>query len=165
MYPQTISPQNFLFLTQGKFQLHYEIVNIFKLGKCISNQMKLYPNVKDSGVSRMVCWSGHSSIAKWEIGESFHLPRWFLNSYYDCIFIFSHLRQPFKNNVSRGKKGKEKKPPRQLLRVKNPLDLLIFLLWVSLISYPNDTKGLLQVSCAHDSTLKWNLTLFFREFL
>lgn len=31
MYPQSISPQNFLFLTQGKFQLHYEIVNIFKL--------------------------------------------------------------------------------------------------------------------------------------
>ena len=55
MYPQSISPQNFLFLTQGKFQLHYEIVNIFKLGKCISNQMKLYPNVKDFGVSRMVC--------------------------------------------------------------------------------------------------------------
>lgn len=54
MYPQSISPQNFLFLTQGKFQLHYEIVNIFKLGKCISNQMKLYPNVKDFGVSRMV---------------------------------------------------------------------------------------------------------------
>ena len=108
MYPQSISPQNFLFLTQGKFQLHYEIVNIFKLGKCISNQMKLYPNVKDFGVSRMVCWSGHSSIAKWEIGESFHLPRWFLNSYYDCIFIFSHLRQPFKNNVSRGKKEKKK---------------------------------------------------------
>lgn len=54
-YPQSISPQNFLFLTQGKFQLHYEIVNSFKLGKCISNQMKLYPNVKDFGVSRMVC--------------------------------------------------------------------------------------------------------------
>ena len=107
-YPQSISPQNFLFLTQGKFQLHYEIVNSFKLGKCISNQVKLYPNVKDFGVSRMVCWSGHSSIAKWEIGESFHLPRWFLNSYYDCIFIFSHLRQSFKNNVSRGKKEKKK---------------------------------------------------------
>lgn len=124
--------------------------------------MKLHQNVKDFGVSRMACQFGHPSITKWKIGKSFHLPRWFLNSY-DYTFIFSHLRQPFKNNVSRGKKGGEK-PPRQLLRVKNPLDLLIFLLWVSLISYPNDTKGLLHVSWAHYSALKWNLTLFFRGF-
>lgn len=122
------------------------------------NQMKLYPNVNDFGFQG---WSGQSSIAKWEIGESFHLPRWFLNSPIMIAFLYFHISDnPLKTMYQEEKKGKEKSL-RQLLRVKN-FDLLIFLLWVSLISYPNDTKGLLQVSCAlSDSTLKWNLTLFF----
>lgn len=42
-------------------------------------------------------------------GESLcTFPDDFLNSYDGCTFKFSHLRQPFKNNVSRGKEKKKK---------------------------------------------------------
>lgn len=105
-------------------------------------------------------WPPFSSQMKNRKGSPFT----FLDDFWILIMIASlyfHISDnPLKTMYQGGKKGEEKKPARQLLRVKNPLDLLIFLLWVSLISYPNDTKGLLQVSCAHYSALKWNLTIF-----
>lgn len=123
----------------------------FKLGKCISDQMKLYQCEWCWGCKDEDALSVWPPFNSWD--EKRESPAPFQEEFWILVFaflLFHILVKPFET-MNHGV-GAEK-PPWQLMRAKYPLDLLVFLFSIFLFSYPNDTKVLLQVSCDHSSDL------------